>query len=69
MEVTYTPEQLAAFAVAVSAKLDTFVPACGLREVPFRYQGNTYTYMWNPRTGEHMYYWKENDILVSDYRC
>jgi hypothetical protein len=42
--------------------------ACGGSEVPFTFERNTYTYMWNRATREHAYYWHEGDLFVRCYR-
>jgi hypothetical protein len=55
------------FAVAMAAKRDAWVPACGGTETPFRARsGATLLYCYNPATGRHAYLDCGSDLILSD---
>jgi len=56
----------AAFDTAVSQRLDTWVPACGGTETPFRARsGATLLYCFNPATRQHAYLNVNTDIILT----
>jgi hypothetical protein len=59
----------AEYQTALDANADTWVPASGGHETPFRDRlGRTVIYMWNPQTREHAYYDASTDtFLAFDY--
>ena len=48
-------------------KNDSWVPACGGTEVPFKSRsGKRLQYVWQPSTGHHAYLDVDSDIILSD---
>jgi hypothetical protein len=48
-------------------KDDSWVPACGGTEVPFKSRsGRRLQYVWQPSTGHHAYLDVDSDIILSD---
>jgi len=46
---------------------DSWVPACGGLEVPFKSRsGKRLQYVWQPSTGQHAYLDVDSDIILSD---
>jgi hypothetical protein len=46
---------------------DSWVPACGGTEVPFKSRsGKRLQYVWQPSTGQHAYLDVDSDIILSD---
>ena len=55
------------YASAVSEKRDTWVPASGGTEEPFKsHSGRRLQYMYNPGQGKHAYLDKDSDMILSD---
>ena len=50
-----------------SIKLDSWVPASGGTELPFKSRsGKRLQYVWQPSTGQHAYLDLDSDIILSD---
>ena len=49
--------------LALTAKADRWVAACGGMEVSFLHNGTKWLYVWNPATGEHGYLNLDTDIV------
>jgi hypothetical protein len=48
-------------------KEDSWIPACGGTEVPFKSRsGKRLQYVWQPSTGHHAYLDVDSDIILSD---
>ena len=48
-------------------KEDSWIPACGGTEVPFKSRsGKRLQYVWQPSTGHHAYLDLDSDIILSD---
>jgi hypothetical protein len=63
LEMSATAE----FARAVTMKLDSWVPACGGTETPFKARsGATLLYCYNPKTGRHAYLDCGTDMILTD---
>ena len=55
------------FNMAVAAKADRWVPACGGTETPTRTRtGARLLYCYNPATGRHAYLNCDTDIILED---
>ena len=50
-----------------NVKSDSWVPACGGTELPFKSRsGKRLQYVWQPSTGQHAYLDLDSDIILSD---
>jgi hypothetical protein len=50
-----------------SIKLDSWVPASGGTELPFKSRsGKRLQYVWQPSTGQHAYLDVDSDVILSD---
>ena len=47
---------------------DEWNPACGGTETPFTYNGESWIYVYNGRTGKHAYLNLNTDMIADDYR-
>ena len=53
--------------IAKLIKDDSWVPACGGTETPFKSRtGKRLQYVWQPSTGQHAYLDLDSDIILSD---
>lgn len=59
-----TPTQ--EYTVALSAKADQWVAACGGLEEEFEHQGSNFLYVYNPGRDEHGYLNLGTDIVTPD---
>jgi hypothetical protein len=55
------------FTMAVAGNKDTWVPACGGTEQPFRARSGTrLLYCYNPQRHQHAYLNVDCDVIISD---
>lgn len=52
--------------IAVSGRLNVWIPACGGTETPFEKKGRKLLYCFNPATMEHAYLDCDKDMLLSN---